>query len=155
MKNFSYIEEGNKRINQLTGAEFGPSYQKLVEEGTFKMNSKDAAIGFSALRSLAPDRLLEFTSAMQKAFYYEGQSLSDPETYRKIAIEHGLDPEQVLERLNAQETIIDVQNDFNKVRQLDVNSYPSLLLQKENQIIPIGGGVMTPDKIEARFKNLY
>ena len=53
------------------------------------MNSKDAAIGFSALRSLAPDRLLEFTSAMQKAFYYEGQSLSDPETYRKIAIEHG------------------------------------------------------------------
>ena len=87
-----------------------------------------------------------------KAFYYEGQSLSDPETYRKIAIEHGLDPEQVLERLNAQETIIDVQNDFNKVRQLDVNSYPSLLLQKDNQIIPIGGGVMTPDKIEARFK---
>ena len=68
MKNFSYIEEGNKRINQLTGAEFGPSYQKLVEEGTFKMNSKDAAIGFSALRSLAPDRLLEFTSAMQKRF---------------------------------------------------------------------------------------
>lgn len=36
MKNFSYIEEGNKRINQLTGAEFGPSYQKLVEEGTLK-----------------------------------------------------------------------------------------------------------------------
>ncbi|MEK4498433.1 DsbA family protein [Bacillus anthracis] len=155
MKNFSYIEEGNKRINQLTGAEFGPSYQKLVEEGTFKMNSKDAAIGFSALRSLAPDRLLEFTSAMQKAFYYEGQSLSDPETYRKIAIEHGLDPEQVLDRLNTQETVIDVQNDFNKVRQLGVNSYPSLLLQKDNQIIPIGGGVMTPDKIEARFKSLY
>ena len=44
MKNFSYIEEGNKRINQLTGAEFGPSYQKLVEEGTFKMNSKDAIV---------------------------------------------------------------------------------------------------------------
>ena len=63
-----------------------------------------------------------------------------------------MDPEQVLERLNAQETIIDVQNDFNKVRQLDVNSYPSLLLQKDNQIIPIGGGVMTPDKIEARLK---
>ena len=36
MKNFSYIEEGNKRINQLTGAEFGPSYQKLVEEGLLK-----------------------------------------------------------------------------------------------------------------------
>ncbi|MDR4395608.1 DsbA family protein, partial [Bacillus paranthracis] len=100
------IEEGNKKIKQITGAEFGHSYQKVVEERTFKMNSKDAAIGFSALRSLAPERLLEFTSAMKKAFYYEGQSLSDPETYRKIAIEHGLDPEQVLERLNAQETII-------------------------------------------------
>ena len=67
MKNFSYIEEGNKRINQLTGAEFGPSYQNWWRKD-FKMNSKDAAIGFSALRSLAPDRLLEFTSAMQKRF---------------------------------------------------------------------------------------
>ena len=65
MKNFPYIEEGNKRINQLTGAEFG-FLSKLVEEGTFKMNSKDA--WFSALRSLAPHRLLEFTSAMQKRF---------------------------------------------------------------------------------------
>nr|MCX3303477.1 DsbA family protein [Bacillus pacificus] len=39
--------------------------------------------------------------------------------------------------------------------QLGVNRYPSLLLQKNNQIIPIGGGVMTPETIEARFKNLY
>lgn len=155
IKKFSYISEGNKRINKLTGAEFGPSYQALLSEGTFTMNSKDAAIGFSALRSLAPNRLLEFTSAMQKAFYYNGKSLSDPETYRKIAIDHHLDPEQVLERLKSQETIIDVQNDFNTVQQLGINSYPSLLLHKDNQLIPIGGGVMTSDKIEARFKDCY
>ena len=36
MKNFSYIEEGNKRINQLTGAEFGPSYQNWWRKGLLK-----------------------------------------------------------------------------------------------------------------------
>ena len=29
MKNFSYIEEGNKRINQLTGAEFDSFLSKI------------------------------------------------------------------------------------------------------------------------------
>ena len=66
-----------------------------------------------------------------------------------------MDPEQVLERLESQETILEVQNDFNMVQQLGINSYPTLLLHKDNQLIPIGGGVMTPDKIEERFKDLY
>ena len=72
----------------------GPSYQKLVEEGTFKMNSKDAAIGIFSFTLISTRPFVQnFTSAMQKAFYYEGQEfLSDPETYRKIAIEHGFGP---------------------------------------------------------------
>ncbi len=148
---YTHIPEANKRISQLTGVEFGDSYQSLLKEGTFILDSEAAAIGFSALRSFAPERSLNLASSMQRAFYYEGKSLSDPATYQEIAIAHNLDPEAVLARFDDVTSTKDAQADFMKVQQLGVHSYPTLLLQKGNEYIGLGGGVMTADKIEARL----
>lgn len=151
---YTHIPEANMRINQLTGAEFGDSYQSLLKEGNFILDSEAAAIGFSALRSFAPERSLNLASSMQRAFYYEGKSLSDPATYQEIAIAHGLDPEAVMARFRDTATTKDAQADFMKVQQLGVHSYPTLLLQKGNEYIELGGGVMTPEKLEARLESI-
>lgn len=151
---YSHIPEANKRISQLTGVEFGAPYQALLEEGSFVLDSEMAAIGFTALRSFAPNRAVYVASSMQRAFYYEGKSLSDPETYREIAIAHNLNPEEVLQRIKDMTTIKDAQEDFIKVQELGVLSYPTLLLQKGNEYIGLGGGVMTPEKLEARLASV-
>ncbi|USK84504.1 DsbA family protein [Peribacillus asahii] len=151
---FSHIPEANKRISQLTGAEFGTSYQTLLEEGTFVMDSEAAAKGFSALRYFAPERAYYLASSMQHAFYYEGKSLSDPATYREIAIANNLEPEAVLARYDDIVSTEEAHADFAKVQQLGVQSYPTLLLQKGDEFIALGGGVMTAEKIEARLENV-
>lgn len=46
-----------------------------------------------------------FVSAMERAFYYEGKSLSAGETYRGITIAHNLDPDLVIERMKVQDII--------------------------------------------------
>jgi putative protein-disulfide isomerase len=43
--------------------------------------------------------------------------------------------------------------DFFKVRQLGVHSYPTLLLQKGEELIGLGGGAMNTEKIEARLES--
>lgn len=154
LKAYPHIPEANKRISQLTGAVYGEAYLELLANGTFVMDSEVAAIGFSALRSLAPERAVYFASAMQHAFYYEGKSLSDLETYREIAIAHNLDPDLVIERMKEKDTIDDAYADFAKVRQLNVNSYPTLLLKKGDEYISLGGGAMTAEKLEARLKEI-
>ncbi len=151
---YTHIPEANKRISQLTGAEFGDSYQSLLKEGTFILDSEAAAIGFSALRSLAPERSLNLASSMQRAFYYEGKSLNDPATYREIAIANDLDPKAVLALFEDVASIKDAQADFKKVQELGVQSYPTLLLKKGNEYIGLGGGVMTAEKIEARLESV-
>lgn len=76
------------------------------------MDSEAAAIGFSALRSFAPERSLNLASSMQRAIYYEGKSLSDPTNYREIAIAHNLDPGTVVARFADVATTKDAQADF-------------------------------------------
>ncbi len=151
---YPHIPEANKRISQLTGVVYGEEYQKLLNNGTFVMDSEMAAIGFSALRSFAPERAVYLASAMQHAFYYEGKSLSDPETYREIAIAHNLNPELVIERMKEQDTITDAYSGFTKVNELNVHSYPTLLLKKGDEYISLGGGAMTAEKLEARLKEI-
>ncbi len=151
---FPHIPEANKRISQLTGAEFGTPYQALLEEGIFVMDSEAAAKGLSALRFFAPERAYYLASSMQRAFYYEGKSLSDPTTYGEIAIANNLDPKAVLARFEDMASTEDAHADFVKVQQLGTQSYPTLLLQKGDEFIGLGVGIMTAEKIEARLESV-
>lgn len=150
MGSFPHIPEANKRISQLTGAEFGPAYQELLKEGSFVMDSNSSAIGFNALRSLAPDRSIYLASAMQHAFYYEGLSLSDPETYRKIAVDNNIDPNAVVELLKDPSGATAAREDFTKVRNLGVNSFPTLILRKGKELISLAG-TMDIEELEERL----
>ncbi|MGJ5637845.1 DsbA family protein [Bacillus altitudinis] len=154
IKNYPHISEANERISQLTGVEFGDRYEELLENGTFILDSEAAAIGFSALRSIAPEHALYLASSMQKAFYQDGKSLSDEETYREIALAHRLDPEAVIERMKTKEGINDAYADFAKVHQLHVNGYPTLLLKRGDEYFSLGGGAMTVEKLEDHLKEL-
>jgi len=151
---FPHIPGANSRISQLTGAEFGAAYQKLLKKRTFVMDSDAAAKGYAALRFFAPERAYPLASSMQRAFYYEGKSLSDPATYREIAQSHHLDPEAVLNRFNDAASTKDAYADFTKVQQMGVQSYPTLLLQSGENFINFGGGVMTTEQLEARLDKL-
>ncbi|MBD3859316.1 DsbA family protein [Bacillus sp. 28A-2] len=154
IKNYPHIPEANERISQLTGVEFGERYEELLGNGTFLLDSETAAIGFSALRSIAPERALSLASSMQKAFYQDGKSLSDEQTYREIAMNHQLDPDVLVERMKETETINDAYADFAKVQQLNVNGYPTLLLKKGDEYFSLGGGAMTAEKLEDRLKEI-
>ena len=92
---------------------------------------------------------------MQRAFYYDGKSLSDPTTYQEIAVTHDLDPDLVLSRMEEINTISDAQRDFTLVKQLNVHSYPTLLLQKDKNYFNLGSGAMTVENLEANLTLIY
>lgn len=151
IESYPHIPEANERISQLTGVTYGEAYQNLLNEGSFVLDSEAAAVGFSALRALAPEQSLSIASAMQKAFYQDGKSLSDTSTYLEIADSFGLDSELISQRLKDEDIRKDAHEDFTRVQNLDVHSYPTLLLRKGNELLPLGGGAMTAEKLESRL----
>lgn len=128
MSAMPYIGPANARIATLTGARFGAGYDALAEADDFAMNSLDAARGFAALRSQAPDRALEIASALQVAFYRNGLSLSEPGTYRAIAAELGLDGELAVSAYGEAATTAVAEDDFRRARSLGVSSFPTVLV---------------------------
>jgi putative protein-disulfide isomerase len=125
---FAHIAEANAQIARQTGVEFGAAYTALVQQGTFTMDSAAAGAGLAALRSQDESRGVEFFERMQDAFYVEGRSLSDPETYASIAGDCGLDPKLTAHMLASGEAGELAKRDFAIARKLGVSSYPTLLV---------------------------
>ena len=152
MGSMPYIAASNERIASLTGVEFGDDYLRMADDPDFAMDSTAAATGFAALRGLAPGRTLEIALAMQRAFYQDGQSLSDPETYRLLAGRLGLDPAAVVAALASPQARTDAQEDFRRARAFGVDSFPTVLVHlSDGSTGRLGGPASTAEQLAGAF----
>jgi putative protein-disulfide isomerase len=133
----------------LTGAEFGDGYRQVTERGTFVMDSGAAAIGFIALRSIAPDLALPLANAMQRAFFRDGRSLSDARTYAAIADEHHISVGRLNERLNDRAVRRIARQEAARALDLDVGTYPALLLHVHGGVATIATRLRSPEQLAA------
>lgn len=148
IRQFGYIQGANAKITELTGAEFGAAYERLIADGEFVMDSAAAARGVAALRAAAPDRAAELAVAVQRAFYVDGLSLSEPATYARIAEEAGLEPGPVLAALDSPV------DDFDRAAELGVDAYPTLLAVDGDGVVVLARGHATADDVDRRLSVL-
>lgn len=154
IREFGYVQGANTQIAELTGAEFGEGYERLIADGSFVMDSEAAARGVVALRRVAPDRAAELAGALQRAFYVDGLSLSAPATYRKVAEEAGLDADAVVAAFDAPEAHNAATDDFYRCAELGVTGFPTLLAVDGNRVTALAHGHATADEIDRRLAAL-
>jgi putative protein-disulfide isomerase len=154
IREFGYVQGANAKIAELTGAEFGEAYEKLIADGSFVMDSEAAARGVAALRRAAPARAAELAVALQRAFYIDGLSLSDSATYRKLAEQAGLDADAVLAAFDRSETRVAAGADFHRSASLGVTGFPTLLAVDGDSVTPLAHGRATADEIDRRLATL-
>jgi putative protein-disulfide isomerase len=138
---YPHIPAANARIARLTGVTFGAAYEDVLADGSFVMNSTDAAAALVALRSRPGADTLAAAAALQRAWYRDGRDLSDTRTHRDIATELGLDADAVAAAFTDEATRTEVEADFREVRRLGVDGYPTLLLHTATGTHRLGGPV--------------
>ena len=131
----------------LTGAEFGDGHRQVTERGTLVMDSEAAAIGFVALRSIAPDLALPLATTMQRAFFQHGRSLSDARTYAAIADEHHISLDRLNERLVDRTVRRIARQEAARALDRGVSTYPALLLHVHGGVMPITTRLRSPEQL--------
>lgn len=154
IREFGHVRGANAQIAQLTGAEFGERYERLIADGSFVMDSEAAARGMAALRGAAPERAAELAVALQHAFYVDGLSLSDPATYRTVAEAAGLDADAVVAAFEAPEASAAAEADFRRTAELGVTGFPTLLAVDGPNVTVLATGRATADQIDRRLTSL-
>ncbi|WP_250037638.1 DsbA family protein [Paractinoplanes maris] len=151
VREFGYIQGANAQIHDTTGAQFGAAYERLIADGTFVMDSEAAARGFAALREAAPHRTAELAIALQRAFYVDGLSLSEPGTYRTVAEQAGVDGAMVAAAFTEPRSAAAAAADFQRAAQLGVTGFPTLIAAHGETITAIAYGHASPGQVEERL----
>ncbi|MCD9879553.1 DsbA family protein [Streptomyces guryensis] len=154
IREFGYVQGANAKIAEVTGAEFGAGYERLIADGSFVMDSEAAARGVAALRQAAPARAAELAAALQDAFYVDGLSLSDPATYRKLASKAGLDADAVVAAFEGAEAQKAAEADFRRAAELGVTGFPTLLCVDGDHVTPLAYGRADVDEVDRRLAAL-
>jgi len=77
------------------------------------------------------------TQAIQKAYYQQARNPSDNETLIELAAEIGLDAERFASQLLDAKTHQQLLDEINSGRSIGINSFPSLMLERRGQYLPV------------------
>jgi putative protein-disulfide isomerase len=87
----------------------------------------------------------QMTARIQRAYYLEAKNPSDNSTLIELATDIGLDTEQFASSLVAVSTEQKLESEIRATREMGINSFPSLAVQKADRLSHIGLNYIDPE----------
>ncbi|MBL0145945.1 MAG: DsbA family protein [Chitinophagaceae bacterium] len=127
-----YIQGAYKRVEELTGIKFGEDFlwhTANPDKSDWIMNSEKPAIALSIFKEIYPEGQTQFASDLQYALNFEGRDLDDDEAYKHLLEKYKINTEDFYTKLKSTEYKEKAYYDFALCKQLNVDSFPQVLLQ--------------------------
>ncbi len=155
-KSAGYIKDQYKRVEEISGVEFGWDYLWHINNPDLSdwfPNSEKPAIALCIFKEFYPNRQVEFACDLQFALHYEGRDLTDDEAYRHLLEKYSINEESFYSKLKNEDYKEAAQYEFTLCKQLQITSFPALLLQiTETKFHLIAKGYTDLDSVKKRIE---
>jgi len=128
----TYIQTAYKRVEELTGIKFGEEFLWHVfnpDKTDWYPSSEVPAIALCIFKEYHPDKAVQIAADLQYALNFEGRDLTDKEAYRHLVEKYEVPEEEFFTKLKSEEYKEKAYYEFALVKQLQVSSYPTVLVQ--------------------------
>jgi putative protein-disulfide isomerase len=126
-----YVQANWQRIEEtVPGIKFNYDFWNVCNP---RRSTYPACRAVIAARQQGKEYDLEMIWAIQQAYYQQARNPSDVSTLSELAKEIGLDKDKFIKDIQSVETEETLQKEIKQTRQLGLNSFPSLLLDIDNQ----------------------
>jgi putative protein-disulfide isomerase len=149
------IQTHGPRLEETTGVRFGEAFRNgLLAEGTAVFSSIKPSVALCVLKDLAPEASVAFAGAIQNAVYSDGLPPDETATYRKLAVDFGLDPDEFERRMGYPHYAMVANQEFAQVAKWGIQGFPSVVLFHNGQGYLIARGYMPYDTLAAGIASI-
>jgi putative protein-disulfide isomerase len=149
----SYISGAFKRVEEMTGCEFGKAYTEgLLKSETVMMDSEPPSRALITFRTFNGEKAIAFAKALQTAHYKEGRDYNDLSLYRELASSFGIDADVFMSRFEEEKMKQHVQQEFAWVKESGVQGYPTVVLRHGQQYYMISNGFVPLQELESTLE---
>ena len=150
-----YINSGYKTIEDTTGIKFGKAFLTHLEKGEMKFSSEKPSIALSVFKSFQPEKAIVFAHDLQQSIFFDGKDPNYNDLYRYLAVNFGIDPDEFERKLMLEEYQDAARYDFALAKQLEVESYPAVLLQEsETKFYLLAKGYTNFETLDLSINNV-
>lgn len=150
-----FIQSAYKRVEQLTGIEFGQDFLWHInnpDKSDWVMNSLKPAVALCIYKEYYPNTSLDFASDLQYALNYEGRDLDDDEAYRHLLEKYNIPAAEFYAKLCDEKYIQEARYEFAVCKQLNVTGFPALFLQvKDSKFYMLASGFTDFETVNSRI----
>jgi putative protein-disulfide isomerase len=149
-----YILKAYKRIEEMSGIQFGEAYIELVKKGEYICSSETPGMALTVFKSFHPDKSIAFSHDIHYAHFYNGKSLNERETILEIVREYGIDEKDFIARMNNNELKQLFEGEVSEVRQLGIQGFPTVLCQKPDGLYMVCNGFQPSEIMDQVLKGI-
>lgn len=149
-----YILGAYKRVEDLAGVKFGEPYLDLLREGTEMNNSEPPCRAIHTFREMIPEKVLSFTHQLQLKMFLEGKSWNSDDTYRELATEFDIDPDEFITNMHSEESKYGTQQDFQWVQAAGISGFPCTVVQTGGKYYMLAQGYKPLEIVEEVLTNV-
>lgn len=147
-----------ERVESLTDIKFGDDFlwhARHPDQSDWFPNSMTPAIALCVVKEKVPELSVSFATDIEYGLNYEGRDLTDLEAYRHLLPKYDFTPEEFFEKMKDPKYKERAEEEFEICKQLQVTSFPVLLLQvNESKFFLVAKGYTPYDTIVTRLDNI-
>ena len=147
-----------RRVGEMTGIKFGEDYLWHIRnpaESDWFPHSEKAAIALCIFKEIYPEQQVSFAADLQYSLHYEGRDLTDDEAYRRLLEKYTIPADEFYKNLKSEEYKEKALYEFSLCRQLQVTSFPAVLMQvNETKFYLVARGYTSFENVKARIENI-
>lgn len=149
-----HIRSALAAIKQRTGVVFGKPFMDLLDEGSYMNDSEVPSIALTVAKRMRPEIQLDFAHTLQLTFFENGLSLNDQATYQPLAQQFGLDWNAFARDFASEEAKRRTHEEWRRVRELGVRSFPTLVLCSQAGIQAVNSGCESYAEVKGKLSRL-
>jgi putative protein-disulfide isomerase len=137
-------------VNKATGAVF--DYQFFARDN-FILGTEPACRAVVTARQIKPDIALPFYELISRSFYSENKDTTSLETFKELAENFNIDPNEFDQRFNSEQVKVETHSDFQFSKKLGVTGFPTLLAKEGEKLALLTTGYQPYQNLKSKIKD--
>lgn len=135
-----YILGAYKRVEEYSGIKFGQPYLDQLKTKTLWSSSVKPAIAVETFKEFNTKDIVEFSHAVQKAYFIEGKDLRNENVYKELIKPYQINEADFIKKLNSDEMRTRTSDWFKTSAGWGITGYPAVLMIRNGKYYAIARG---------------
>ncbi len=135
-----YILGAYKRVEEYSGMKFGQLYLDQLKTKTLWSSSVKPSIALEAFKAFNTKDVVEFSHAIQLAYFVDGKDLRDEDVYKQLIKPYGINEAEFIKKLNSEDMRKQTTDWFQTTANWGVTGYPMVILVRNGKYYAIAKG---------------